>query len=36
MLQVILHGCVTWTLALVEEHKLQVHENEALRKNIWK
>ena len=32
ILPVILYGCETWTLSLREEKRLQVYENEVLRK----
>jgi hypothetical protein len=32
ILPAVLYGCETWSLTLREEHKLQVTENEALRK----
>jgi hypothetical protein len=32
ILPVVLYGCETWSLTLVEEHRLTVFENKGLRK----
>jgi hypothetical protein len=32
ILQVVLYGCETWSLALREEHRLRVFENRVLRR----
>ena len=33
-LSVVLYGCETWSLTLMEEHRLNVFENRALRKIV--
>ena len=32
ILPVVLYGCETWSLTLIEEHRLRVFENKVLRK----
>ena len=32
ILPVVLYGCETWSLALMEEHRLRVFENRVLRR----
>ena len=34
ILPVVLHGCETWSLMLIEEHRLRVFENKVLRKIV--
>jgi hypothetical protein len=35
ILPVVLYGCETWSVILLEEHKLRVFENRVREGNIW-
>ena len=35
VLPIVLYGCETWSLTLMEEHRLRVFENRVLRGIFW-
>ena len=35
ILPVVLYGCETWSLTLIEERRLRVFENRVLRRMFW-